>query len=850
MSISQHFLLSYRMMISLRYQIGLLIACLPFLLTAQIQSPDNFLPHRLGETFTPHHLLVDYFEHVAANSDAVQLEEYGRTNEQRPLLLAVVSSPENMAQLEAIRLNHLRRAGLEEGTPDPALDRSIVWLSYSVHGNEAAGSESSMGVIYDLTDANNDEAQAWLKNTIVIIDPSVNPDGYARYTNWYRGVATTNKDITPSVREHREPWPGGRTNHYMFDLNRDWAWQTQVESQQRIVKYHQWMPHIHADLHEQWYDNPYYFAPAAQPFHAYITEWQSDFQTEIGKNHARYFDNNGWLYFTREVFDLLYPSYGDTYPTFNGGVGMTYEQGGHSKGGAAILLPNSDTLTLHDRIAHHHTTSLSTIEMASKNVDRLVQKFADYFKRAVDNPTGPYKTYILKANKEQPRMASLLAFLDRNGIEYGRAKSRSSLSAHNYQTGKNENINLDATDIVISAHQPRSVLAQVLLDPSTEVVDSLTYDITAWSLPYAYGVKAYASTTRITVEKEYTPTAYQNNLGSNTTPYAYLVPWESTQEAHYLAQLFKAGIQVRAAGTDFQLNGQQYKAGTLVITRADNRKSANFDTVVRSLARTNKIRVKAVTTGFTDNGPDLGSGSMMLLESPRVAMIAGEGTFSNETGQVWHYFEQRLDYPIHIYYPDDLKSWTGDDIDVLILPEGYYQINDDTAEKIGTWVRSGGKLIAIGAALSGFVDKSGFGLSYKSATSNNEPSAPHQDHSYGGAERRSIADAIPGAIFSVNMDTSHPLAFGLEDTYFSLKTSTSAYAPLSSGWNVGAIDDDPMINGFVGSNAKEKMKNTLVYGVKRHGGGQLVYLVDNPLYRGFWENGVFLFSNALFMVGN
>ncbi|WP_367392069.1 M14 family zinc carboxypeptidase [Lewinella sp. LCG006] len=838
------------MMISLRYTIGLLVACLPLLLLGQLQSPDNFLPHRLGQTFTPHHLLVDYFEHVAANSKAVQLEEYGRTNEQRPLLLAVVSTQENMAQIEAIRLNHLRRAGIEKGTPDPALDRAIVWLSYSVHGNEAAGSESSMGVIYDLVDPNNKAAQEWLKNTIVIIDPSVNPDGYSRYTSWYRGVATTSRDINPDVREHREPWPGGRTNHYMFDLNRDWAWQTQVESQQRIVKYHQWMPHIHADLHEQWFDNPYYFAPAAQPFHAYITEWQSDFQTEIGKNHAKYFDQNGWLYFTREVFDLLYPSYGDTYPTFNGSVGMTYEQGGHSKGGAAILLPNSDTLTLYDRVAHHRTTSLSTIEIASKSVDRLVNQFTDYFKRAADNPTGSYKTYIIKGDNQQPRMEALLQFLDRNGIEYGTAASSSTVNAYNYQNGKRENISIGNNDLVISAYQPRSVLTQVLLDPTTEVVDSLTYDITAWSLPYAYGLNAFASTTRVNVKKGYEPAPYTNNLGSNQTPYAYLIPWESTKEAHFLAQLFKADVQVRAASTDFQLRGKQYQAGTLVITQADNRKRDDFDSVVRDIIRTNKISVDAITTGFTDNGPDLGSSSMMLLKAPRVAMVAGEGTYSNEAGQVWHFFEQRLDYPIHIYYPDDLESWTGEDIDILILPEGYYPMNDGAGENIKNWVRSGGKLIAIGDALSSLVGQDGFGLSYKSATSDNEPSPPHQDHSYAGAERRSIADAIPGAIFSVKMDTSHPLAFGLGETYFSLKTGTSAYEPLSSGWNIGTIGDDPMISGFVGSNAKEKMKNTLVYGVKRHGGGQMVYLVDNPLYRGFWENGTFLFSNALFMVGN
>lgn len=834
-----------------RLFIGLACVLFPLLGMAQVQHPDAFLPHALGANFTPHHLLVDYFEHVAANSDHIRLVRYGSTNEDRPLLLAFVSTPENLAKLDDIRTNHLRRAGLESGTADPALDRAIVWFTYSVHGNESAGSESSMGVLHDLVDKSNARSQAWLQNTIVIIDPAANPDGYSRYSHWYRGVATKVRDVDTRAREHREPWPGGRTNHYMFDLNRDWAWQTQVESQQRVAQYHRWMPHVHADLHEQWYDNPYYFAPAAQPYHTYITEWQANFQTEIGQNHAQYFDTNGWLYFTREVFDLLYPSYGDTYPTFNGSVGMTYEQGGHSKGGAAIMLPNTDTLTLHDRVGHHRTTSLSTVEMASVNKDRLVSNFADYFKRAAANPSGPYKTYVIPAaDNPQPRMAALMALLDKNGIVYGRAADKTPLTAYNYYTGKQENITIRSNDLVISAYQPRSVLTQVLLDPTTEVVDSLTYDITAWSLPYAYGLKAYASGTKVAVTTPYTPQPYKTDLGAAKEAYAYLVPWESVQEARFLSRLFQAGIQVRAAAVDFQLRGMTHKAGTLVITRADNRKNEQFDATVKALARDMQVRITPVQTGFADKGPDLGSANMRLLEIPRVAMIAGDDTYANEAGQVWHYFEQRLDYPILLLYPEDLARWAHTDIDVLILPEGNYDLNDAAASQLSTWVRGGGKLIAIGDAVGSLVSHPAFGISYKPETSDNGPAAPYQDHSYANAERSSIADANPGAIFKVKMDNSHPLGYGLDKTYYSLKIGTNAYAPLADGWNVGTVEADALVTGFVGHQAQAKLAGTLAFGVKPHGGGSIVYLVDNPLFRGFWENGTFLFSNAVFMVGN
>lgn len=274
---------------------------------AQIKSPDEFLPHRLGEQFTPHFQLVDYFEEVAKSAPTtVKLTQFGTTHEGRPQLLAIVSSPENMARLEEIRQQHLRSTNVVEVLNLDDVDKiAIVWLSYTVHGNEAAGAEASMQVIHDLAAQTDPDIKNWLKNTIVIIDPCQNPDGYDRYTHWYR--MASNRIPQPNLvsREHKEPWPGGRPNHYYFDLNRDWAWLTQIESENRIRAYHEWLPHVHADIHEQGKNHPYYFAPAAEPFHEIITPFQREFQTEIGKNHVRYFDKAGWLYFTREDFDLL-----------------------------------------------------------------------------------------------------------------------------------------------------------------------------------------------------------------------------------------------------------------------------------------------------------------------------------------------------------------------------------------------------------------------------------------------------------------------------------------------------------------------------------------------------------------
>lgn len=340
-----------------------------------IPSPEAFFGYELGTVFNRHHQVVEYFKNVSEkNPDRVKLVNYGKTNENRNLYLAFVSTAENIENLEEIRQSNLAQAG-QGNTSASSPEVAIVWLSYNVHGNEASGTEASMLTLYKLLT----EQQDLLKNTVVIIDPCVNPDGRDRYVNWYNQSTNTPYNADPQSREHNEPWASGRPNHYLFDLNRDWAWATQVETQNRLKIYNQWLPHIHVDFHEQGINEPYYFAPAAKPFHEIITPWQREFQTAIGKHNAKYFDENGWYYFTRERFDLFYPSYGDTYPTYMGAIGMTYEQAGNGRAGLGILTREGDILTLKERIAHNTLAGISTVEIASKNTEKLNQEFKAFF---------------------------------------------------------------------------------------------------------------------------------------------------------------------------------------------------------------------------------------------------------------------------------------------------------------------------------------------------------------------------------------------------------------------------------------------------------------------------------------
>ncbi|HNT19053.1 MAG TPA: M14 family zinc carboxypeptidase [Saprospiraceae bacterium] len=813
----------------------------------KIPSPSEFLPSPYTKMFTHHAHLVDYFKMVAEKSKQVKLVQYGETYEHRPLLLAFVSSEANIQRLEDLRVNNLRRTGLLPGNPDKSDKTVFVWFSYSVHGNESAGSESSMQVLYDLVNPDHGDAREWLKNTVVVIDPSVNPDGYSRYTQWYYNAANERVSPMRANREHREPWPGGRSNHYLFDLNRDWAWQTQAESRQRLKIYNEWMPQVHTDIHEMGNNSPYYFAPAAKPYHQYITPFQASFQTEIGKNNARHFDQNGWLYFTREVFDLFYPSYGDTYPTYSGAIGMTYEQGGIGAG-RAILTENGDTLTLSDRIQHHRTASLSTIEVSSKNAAKLLDQFQEYFDRNNHNPQGRYKTYIVKGSNDPGKLRSFCSLLDKNQIRYGRTDRQRKVTAYNYENGKEEPVSVESSDLLISTHQPKSVLLQVLLDPESHLEDSATYDITAWSLPHAYALETYATAERINPDKPFEPNGSKAVYAPSA--YAYIATWNSFEDARFLAALSDLGIRSRFATRDFKLEGKNFQRGSLIVTAADNRKTEAFHKIIQDAARTHHKSLTQVSTGFSDQGYDLGSSYMELARIPKVLVLGGEESSSLSYGATWYFFEENLQYPVDLVDSRQLGSVDLREFNTIILPDGRFTIS----EKLKSWVSEGGNLIALGSALNAFADKEGFALkSYESEDAKKEAEKEKEKQDLDRRkfpldqeERDGLMDFIPGAILKTSLDTSHPMAFGLGRSYFTLKTEDLKFPLIKGGKNVIYLEKDWKQSGFIGSRLRDKLKETTVVSVEAMGRGRIVYMVDNPLFRGFWENGKLLFSNALF----
>jgi hypothetical protein len=825
---------------------------------SSLQSPEQFLGYKLGTRFTTHQQIVRYVEYLAAQAPTrMTVQKYGETYENRPLLLAAVSSAANMERLEEIRTNNLKNSGLAEGKasgPQPA----IVWLSYNVHGNEAVSSEAVLQVLYELLDPGNPRPQKWLENTVVLVDPCVNPDGRERYVQWYNRVANQFPDASPYAREHFEPWPGGRPNHYLFDLNRDWAWQTQIESQHRIALYNQWLPQVHADFHEMGIHAPYYFSPAAKPFHEDITPWQRQFQNIIGDYNRKYFDRNNWLYFTREKYDLFYPSYGDTWPTFNGAIAMTYEQGGSGVAGLAYAKEEGDTLTLAQRIAHHHTASLATIEAISDRSEQVVQQFAKYYQKARTNPTGEYKSYIFKTTGQKGKLTALTEYLDRQQIRYGYAAKGKSLTGFSYATGKTERLKTEEDDLVISMYQPKSTLVKVLFEPSSKLEDSLTYDITSWALPYAFGLKAYAAKNRIEVaavrpeQVEAQQAAQAASISEK--PYAYLARWNGQQDLKFLTSLLNHKVKVRFAEREFAYEGQVFKPGTLIITRSGNESlREKFDSIVRAQADSTGITVFPAATGFVTSGADFGSSLVRSIKTPKVAVLAGRGVSPNSFGEVWHFFEQQIGFPVTVLDTDHLAEVPIRSFDALILPAGNYAkiLDEKELDRVKDWIRAGGKLIALESAATFLADKKDFDLKTKSIDSAELKKAPTYKNlkAFGDRDRSDLHEAVQGSIYRVTLDATHPLAFGYDDTYFALLRNASNLQFLRKGWNVGVLKKDTYTAGFAGSEARKKMEDTFMFGVQEMGKGQVIYIADSPLFRGFWHNGKLLFGNAVFLVG-
>ncbi|MEM1214853.1 MAG: M14 family zinc carboxypeptidase, partial [Bacteroidota bacterium] len=581
---------------------------------AAIQSPAAFLGYELGERFVEYEKSVQYYRYLAEASDRITIKQYGTTYEQRPLFSLVVTSTNNHARMDELRQRHLnllnpKFAASAEGQDIVANDPVFTLLSYNIHGNEPSTAEAAMQVAYRLAATNDQATLDALENSVLILFMCINPDGRDRYVYWANGASRSVPAINPRDLTHYEPWPNGRTNHYWFDLNRDWLWGVHPESRGHIAEYQSWMPQVHADYHEQGYNANYFTVPGATPRNLLLPDAYDDWADIFGRENVNAFDEKGMMYFTRERFDFFYPGYGSSYPNIMGAIGMLTEQGGI---GAGLAVETNDgyVLTFRQRIWDHYTTSMATFFKAAEQRKALLQYSVDAW-----NPTkskSPHKAYIIR-QEDGGFTKDFLAVMLRQGISVQRAtqdfKVANSLE---YRTGKRGSQSFAAGDYLIDANQARHLFLHSMLARNMEIEDSVMYDMSTWAAPLAYNLETYAAPTLPGVATE--PVTKQETSWTgqvvtpkspNRTPYAYLIDWQQRWAPKALSLLWEKGYRVRSASEPFSDGTTEFAAGSLIVLRGRNlEKAADMVSDMEELAQTTGVQIYTLTTGRMETGYD------------------------------------------------------------------------------------------------------------------------------------------------------------------------------------------------------------------------------------------------------
>lgn len=828
-----------------------------------IPVPADILGYHIGERFTDYRNLERYVLALAEASDRVLIHEYGATYQHRPLRVLYISTPENLQRLDQIREDNLqltdprsirdqKASGIIETSP------VIVWLAYNVHGNEASGTEAAILTMYHLAASNDEELIETLENVIVVLDPLVNPDGRERYVNYINGISQRSPNPDPQSIEHYEPWPRGRTNHYYFDLNRDWAWLTQRETKQRVALYRKFMPQVYVDFHEMGRESTYFFFPATPPFHPNYPEAVREWGITFGKGNASMLDRHGIPYYTGEVFDLFYPGYGDSWPTFNGAIGMTYEQAGGGTG-RAYERKDEHILTLAERSQNHFLTGISTIKTAEKNRRDLLHYYYTFWKEGINGITGDIKSVIIKKGDDPNRTSDLIDVLLQHGIEVHRLTADKNIrNVKRYFETDTQQHSFEAGSYVINLNQPRSRLAKTLLEPHVELPDTFFFDITAWSLPAAYNVEAFTAGSFVTsdIEMITSPTRPKGRVNGHAS-YAYILSWEHDKAAAVLWDLLKDGYTTHFAMRSFTQRGQEFSPGAIIIYTRNNPQSLHNS--IQKYATKHGTGIYATDTGLSEKGIDLGSNYIRPIVKPAIAVATDRPVISNEYGELWYLFDEVYGIPFTPLRTEQIANVDLSRYNVIILPsdglgQGYSTIIDSTmVESIRNWVRRGGILITVGGA-SQFVSKDAAGLTTVATSheSNNTENAEAEKERREKLKRMGFHDRqeflqrerIAGALFRIALDNTHPLAFGYDTDITILKRGSQTLQLSDQGYNVGIFTEDGPLSGYAWDRLAERVNDTAYLIDYPLGNGHVVMFSDNPHFRMFWHGLTKIFLNA------
>lgn len=803
-----------------------------------VPTPAAFLGFEVGEWHASHDQLAGYMKALVQSSPRLRLREYGRSHENRPLLCLTITAPANLDRLEEIRLAHQALADPNDAKNADLKNTPAVWYAgYSIHGNETSGSNAAMLFAYYLAAAQTPEVEAFLKNAVVLLDPCFNPDGMQRFSSWVNSRRSKTLAPDPAGDEFKEPWPQGRTNHYWFDLNRDWLVAQQPESVGRVATLQDWKPNVLTDHHEMGSNSTFFFQPGVPSRVNPITPAQNqELTAKIAIYHARLLSAKKIQFFTRESFDDFYYGKGSTYPDVNGGVGILFEQASSRGSGQET---ENGLLTFPYTIRNQVLTSLSTMQAVGDMRVELNEYLRSFYQKAADEAgRDDLKAYVFGSSMGLEAMQPLIEILDRHHIKWNGLKKTVRLNGIAFNPNE---------AVVVPLEQAQYRLVKGIFSHPTSFTDSIFYDISAWTLPYAMGLDfAEAHTKEFSVDWLAEPTFYalgpavsieENDPG----PYAFAIEWNHPQSPRALGALLREGLRVKAAMKPFSDGGRNYAAGTLLIPV--EKQGVDADVLEQKITRLlpSGLFLYTIKNGLTPDGPDLGSAKFQVLRAPKILMLTGDGVSATDAGEIWHLLDVRYGMSVTLLDNERFGSANLSKYNVLILPDGSYGISVD---KIRDFSQAGGTIIATGAALRWLRNAGLIALEFR----NPPTDLNNQRLTYGSLEEDQAAFKMPGAIFEALLDLSHPLCFGyvnprlpmfLGDTIF-VETTKNAYA------TPAIFTENPLLAGYIHPKQKGLVAKSAAFTVNSIGRGKIICFPGNPNFRGFWYGANRLFANALF----
>jgi len=850
-----------------------------------IPTIESVLGHAPGERISWHHEAIRYFEALAtAQPNRVEIHRYAESWEGRELIYVVLTSEENLARIDEIK-NNMQALRNADVTNRDTAERivadvpAVTWLSYGVHGDEISSTDAAMLTAYHLLAAQNDDrVEGILENSVVVIDPVQNPDGRDRFIHGFEIAEGLKPDPFRYSAEHDQPWPSGRVNHYLFDMNRDWFVMTQPETQGRVAALQEWYPIVVVDLHEMGGDQTYYFAPAAEPANPHATATQAQQQELYGRNNARWFDRFGIDYFHSDVFDDFYAGYGSSWPSYFGATAMTYEQAGVE--GLIFRQYDGNEWSYAESVRNHFVTSLATAETAATNRQQLLRDFYNYQVSAIEEGgSEDVRSYIIPRQADQAGANRMVGRLVRQGVKVGIADNDFSACGEDYPAGS----------YVIDLAQPGKRLVRTLLDAEVSMapdylqeqvsrrargVETQIYDVTAWSVPLMMNIETNACNRlpSVSITSAGSDLVQEPTLPESEAKVAYLVPWGEATAVRFMSHALQAGLRVKSSDEAFTLNGIRYPGGTVIIDVADQANDVHQK--VRDIARSSGAHIEAIDTGWVSAGPSLGSDRVVRHNVPKIALAWDTPTSPYSAGQTRFIIERQFDYPVTVIRTSRMATIDLNDFEVLILPttSGDYkdEFGESGVENLRDWVNKGGVLIGLGDANEFLADPAVDLISIRrenaylpedekvdeTGAEDEEPTVDgtllsgEEDYRSSIRPIQAPPENVSGALLRAEVTNEHWLGAGVASTINVLARGTGVYTPLrlDQGVNVArfAAVEKLVASGFVWPENRDQLAFKPFAAVQPSGKGFVIAFTFDPTIRAYLDGLNVILMNAIF----